>query len=306
MAKQSSPIVDELKGYVDESRESLIAKAVLGGKTIGLIDLMGGVKGTTALHVLNTDVELQDASECGWNPTTTNEITKKTVEPLYLGVQAEWCEKNFLGTYAAYRLKTAAGQKNLPFAEDFMADIVAHVNEKLEKMVWQGDSSNTGATEFDGILKIAEDANATTVNFAQGTSVWSAIKDVYLAVPEEAMKDDLAIFVGAGTFRAFIQELVAANLYHYNPNDDPMSYSLPGTNTKVIAVNGLNDVEDNDIIFAARRSNLVYVTDMLDDKEKLEFWYSEDDRVFRLDIEFMAGVGIIWPDEVVVGKIAKR
>lgn len=301
----TNPIVDELKGYIDESKEQLIAKTVLGSKTIGMLNLMGGVKGKTALNVLNTDVELQDASTCGWNPTTSNEISRKFVEPLYIGVQAEWCEKNFLGTFAAYKLRTAAGQKNLPFAEDFLADIVDHINDKLEKMVWQGDSENSGATEFDGLLKIAEDASATTIDFASGSSVWSAIKEVYLSVPEEAMKNDLTIFVGAGTYRQFIQELVAANLYHHNANEAAMEYALPGTDTKVVAVNGLNGTEDYDYIFAARTSNLVYVTDMLDDKEKLEFWYSEDDRVFRLDVEFMAGAGIIFDDEVVVGKIAK-
>lgn len=306
MAQISPVISEELKGYIDESKEELIAKAVLGGKTIGLINLMGGVKGKTALNYLTSDVVLQDASECGWNPSTSNEISRKYVEPLYLGVQAEFCEKNFLGTYAAYKLKTAAGQKNLPFAEDFMNDIVANINNKLEKMVWQGDASNTGATEFDGFIKLADDAGATTLDFVGGSSVWAAIKEVYLNVPEEAIADDLAIFVGAGTFRKFIQELVEANLYHYNPNDDPMEYRLPGTNVRVIAVHGLDGTEGDDYIFASRLSNLIYATDMLGDKEVLDFWYSKDDQIFKLDIEWMSGVAIKFDDEVVVGKIAQK
>lgn len=305
MADYNNPIVTAITGYIDESRENLLAKTILGAKTPSMLRLMGGVKGKTALNLLNSDVVLQDASSCGWNPTTSNEISRKFVEPVYLGVQAEFCEKNFLDTFAAYKLRIAAGQKTLPFEEDFMADIVDHINDQVEKMVWQGDSSNTGATEFDGLLKIAEDESATTVDFASGSSAWAAIKEVYMNVPEEAMKDDLVIFVGAGLYRQFIQELVAANLYHHNAQEGALEYRLPGTNTRVVAVNGLNNTEDYDYIFAARLSNLIYATDMMDDKETIDFWYSKDDQVFKLNIEFMAGTQIVFPDEVVVGKIAK-
>lgn len=298
MAKEFNPeIAEEIKGYIDESKEQLIARTVLGSKTIGLASLMGGVKGKTALNYLDTDVVLQDASECGWNPTSSNEISRRYVEPAYLGVQMEFCDKNFLNTYAAYKLRIAAGQKTLPYAEDFIASVIDNVNESLEKMVWQGDSSNTGATEFDGYLKLAKDASATTLTYAEGSSVWSAIKEVYMAVPERAIKEDLAIFVGADTFRAFVQELVAANLYHYNPNDEPLEYRLPGTDVRVIAVHGL---DGTGTIFASRLSNLIFATDMLGDKEVVDFWYSKDDQIFKLNIEFMAGVQIVFPDEVVI------
>ena len=125
-------------------------------------------------------------------------------------------------------------------------------------------------------------------------------------MPEEVVsKDDAVILVGAGIFRQFIQELVSANLYHFEPNSAAGEYKLPGTELRVISVNGLNGVADSDVIIGARLSNLFYATDLQGDEEKFELWYSQDNREFRLAIEFIAGVQYAYGDEIVLGKIAK-
>ena len=73
MANVNNPVLiekteGEIKGYVDESNESLIAKTVLGGQSVGLFNLQTGVKGATAINLLNTDVTLQSALDCGFTP----------------------------------------------------------------------------------------------------------------------------------------------------------------------------------------------------------------------------------------------
>ena len=59
------------------------------------------------------------------------------------------------------------------------------------------------------------------------------------------------------------------------------------------------------MIIGARLSNLFYATDLQGDEEKFELWYSQDNREFRLAIEFIAGVQYAFGDEIVLGKIAK-
>jgi hypothetical protein len=81
---------------------------------------------------------------------------------------------------------------------------------------------------------------------------------------------------------------------------------LPGTNTKVVAVDGLIDADaNNEIIFAGRLSNMFYGTDMQGDEEQFDMWYSKDNQEERLAIQFIAGVQVAWPDEIVIGNIAK-
>lgn len=299
----ANPIVTAITGYVDETREQLIAKTVLGAKTASMLTLQSGVKGPVDLHILNTDVVFGDGSTCSFDPEGSNEISKRTLTPKYLKVNMEFCDKNFLDTYANHMVKIAAGQKTLPYEQEFTSEIVKNVNYKLEKMIWQGDSAN--GNEFDGLIKILDADGAIKVNKAQGTSAYEAIKEVYANVPESEMKEDLVIFVGAGLFRAYVQEIVALNLYHYDANDKPLEAVLPGTNVKIVAVNGLNDTVGADYIVAGSLSNMFYGCDLSDDQEKWDMWYSQDNRTFRLAIEFMAGVQVAFPDMIVLGKIAK-
>ena len=303
MANINNPVLiekteGEIKGYVDESNESLIAKTVLGGQSVGLFNLQTGVKGATAINLLNTDVTLQSALECGFTPVGSSKISRRILDPVYLKVNMEWCDKNFLDTYAQHMVKIAAGMKTLPYAEEFTSHIIAKVNAALEKMLYQG-KANLQKTEFNGIMTIvsASGSGAIKVGTETGTA-WEKISKVYANVPEEAHKDDLVILVSPSLYRKFVQELVKANMYHYDANDANAQTYLPGTSVPVIPVEGLiNDTKE--FILALRKSNVIFGTDMTNDQEKFDFWYSKDKQTFKLAIEFTAGVQVAYPEEIV-------
>lgn len=303
MANINNPVLiekteGEIKGYVDESNESLIAKTVLGGQSVGLFNLQTGVKGATAINLLNTDVTLQSALECGFTPVGASKISRRILDPVYLKVNMEWCDKNFLDTYAQHMVKIAAGMKTLPYAEEFTSHIIAKVNAALEKMLYQG-KANLQKTEFNGIMTIvsASGSGAIKVGTESGTA-WEKISKVYANVPEEAHKDDLVILVSPSLYRKFVQELVKANMYHYDANDANAQTYLPGTSVPVIPVEGLiNDTKE--FILALRKSNVIFGTDMTNDQEKFDFWYSKDKQTFKLAIEFTAGVQVAYPEEIV-------
>ena len=307
MANVNNPVFiekteGEIKGYVDESNESLIAKTVLGGQSVGLFNLQTGVKGATAINLLNTDVTLQSALECGFTPAGASKISRRILDPVYLKVNMEWCDKNFLDTYAQHMVKIAAGMKTLPYAEEFTSHIVAKVNAALENMLYQG-VANSAKTEFDGLMTIvsASNSGAIKVGTDSGTA-WEKIAKVYANVPEEAHKDDLVILVSPSLYREFVQELVKANMYHYDANDASASVKLPGTNVSIIPVEGLIPNKANagkEFIVALRKSNVIFGTDMTNDQEKFDFWYSKDDQTFKLAIEFTAGVQVAYPEEIV-------
>ena len=119
-----------------------------------------------------------------------------------------------------------------------------------------------------------------------------------MAIPE-AVLDGASILVGADDFREYVQSLVAANLYHYDPARPVDVVYIPGTNVAVRKANGLNGTHK--LIAGQLDKNFFYGCDMVNDEEKFEFWYSKDNREFRLAIEFNAGVQVARPDEVVFG-----
>ena len=294
--------VSTLSNYVEEKRLPLIAKSFLRGKTIDLIQLETGVLQDTALNLVSASVEFGDGASCGWNPTEGVALSQRLLKPTFLKVNQVFCDKDLLKKWASYEVKLAAGREQLPFEEKFMEEIANAINESIEKLVWQGDSSHTN--EPDGFLKILETVGSGVVSatWTAGTTAYNKIKTVYNAIPANIIdKEDTVIFVGEETYREFIQDLVAANLYHFSPDYKAGEYMVPGTSIRVIAVNGLNGTGK---IVAGRLSNFFYGVGAEDDKDTFDFWYSQDNREFRLAAYFAIAVQIAYPNEIVLGKQA--
>ena len=224
------------------------------------------------------------------------------MKPTFLKINQAFCDKDLLKKWASYEVKLAAGREQLPFEEKFLEEIANSINESIEKLVWQGDTSHTN--EPDGFLKILETGGSgvVSVTWTAGTTAYNKIKAVYNAIPANVIdKEDTVIFVGAETYRDFIQDLVAANLYHFAPDYKDGEYMLPGTSIRVIAVNGLNSTGK---IVAGRLSNFFYGVGAEDDKDTFDFWYSKDNREFRLAVYFAIATQVAYPNEIVLGKQA--
>lgn len=294
--------VTALSNYVEEKRLPLIAKSFLRGKTVDLIQLETGVLQDTALNLVSASVEFGDGASCGWNATDGVALSQRILKPTFLKVNQVFCDKDLLKKWASYEVKLAAGREQLPFEEKFMEEISNAISESIEKLVWQGDSSHTN--EPDGFLKILETGGSgvVSVTWSEGTSAYNKIKAVYNAIPANIIdKDDTVIFVGEETYREFIQDLVAANLYHFSPDYRAGEYMVPGTSIRVIAVNGLNGTGK---IVAGRLSNFFYGVGAEDDKDTFDFWYSQDNREFRLAVYFAIATQVAYPNEIVLGKQA--
>lgn len=294
--------VSTLTNYVEEKRLPLIAKSFLRGKTIDLIQIETGVLQDTALNLVSAQVEFGDGATCGWNATDGVALSQRILKPTFLKVNQSFCDKSLLKKWASYEVKLAAGREQLPFEEKFMEEIANAINESIEKLVWQGDSSHTN--EPDGFLKILEAGGSGVVSatWSAGTTAYNKIKAVYNAIPANIIdKEDTVIFVGEETYREFIQDLVAANLYHFSPDYKAGEYMVPGTSIRVIAVNGLNSTGK---IVAGRLSNFFYGVGAEDDKDTFDFWYSQDSREFRLAVYFAIAVQVAYPNEIVLGKQA--
>lgn len=303
--------VSALTQYTEEHRLPLLRNAVIGSKTAKLFNLQTGVKGATALNLLNTSISFGDGSACGWNEAGTTSLSQRVITPGYPKVNMSFCDKQLLKYWTNYEVRVAAGQKNLPFEEDFMNGVVEGVAAKLEKAIWQGDtgSGDANLNKFDGMIKIIEAASiAATKTYASGATVASIVNDVYGALPSAVFeKGNVVMYMGSDMYRKYIQELVAnGNIILKSDTNAsianlamPESILIPGTNVTVYGVPGLDGTGK---VFASYAENFVYGTDLVGDEEKFELWYSQDNREFRCAIEFVAGVQIAFPDMVVEAK----
>lgn len=291
-----NPIVTAITGYVEEHRSDLLSKAMLDGKSRRAFNLMTDVKGPTTLNIMDTDVVFGELA-CGWNESGSTEFTQRVLTPKALSVNMAFCDKKLLGTYAQYEVKVAAGMESLPFPEKWTNQILASVNEQIEHMLYFGNGS--GAS-FEGIIPILEDEADTVKVNVSGDSAYAFIKKVAAKIPVKVKAP--VILVSTPLYREFMQDLVAANLFHYDPANGENEYKLPGTDIRVIAVNGL--IDDDTYAIAADMNNLFYGVSADGDEDVFDLWYSKDNREFRLAIQFIAGAQVAFPDEIVLGKRA--
>ena len=289
-----NPIVTGITGYVEEHRSELLSKAMLDGRSRRAFNLMTDVKGPTTLNILDTNVVFGTA-QCGWNESGSTEFSQRKLEPKALSVNMAFCDKKLLGTYAQYEVKVAAGLEEMPFEEKWTSQILASVNEQIEKMIYQGTGEDA---EFKGLIPILSgESDTVKVTVSSGTSAYEYLKEVAKAIPV-AVKSPV-ILVSTPLYREYMQDLVAANLYHFDPGNGENEYKLPGTDIRVIAVDGLNGVEN---VIAADMANLFYGVSADEDSDTFDLFYSKDNREFRLVIDFIAGVQVAFPNEVVLGK----
>lgn len=296
--------VSALGTYVDEQRLPLLRNAVIGARSAYHFNLQTGVKGATALNLLGTNVEFGDGSACGWNEAGTSTLSQRILTPGAIKINMSFCDKQLLKTWANYEVRVAAGQKTLPFEEDFMKGVGEDVAAKLEKAIWQGDtaSSDKNLNKFDGVIKVLSGATlASSITYASGDTKSKIVNEVYAAIPSAAYsKGEVVMYVGEDFYRAYVQELVAnGNLVITTGLNDvamPESILIPATNVRIIGVGGLNGT---DKVYASYKDNFVYGVDLTGDEEKYDFWYSQDNREHRLAIEFVAGTQVAYPDMVV-------
>ena len=278
--------LDQLKVYVDENKLDLIRKSVLGAKTIDYLNIQTGVVGKTKINLLDTTVQFGDGSACGWNEAGTSTITQREINPASIKVNMSFCDKAMQKYFMNHQIAVAAGRSTLPFEEDFIAGVVEGVGKKLEDAVWNGVTINE--VQYDGFVQIVTRA-ATT-----GSTVYDSVKNLYNGIPSASLMDTV-IFIGIDGFRSLAGELTAKNLYHYDPKvDEAFEMILPGTTTKVIGVPGL---DGSNKAYAINTKHAFYGTDMQNDNETFDFWYSKDNQEFRLAINFVEGVQVAFPDE---------
>lgn len=283
-----------LTSYVEQNTNSLIAKTSIGAPSIKYFTLQTGVKGPTAVNILNTTISLGNGNACGWTEAGESKVSQRVIKPWTAKVNRSFCDKAMTDYFMNAEVNIAAGRETLPFEEKFCADIVKGVHEKVENAIWQGVTID--GTKYDGLLDILADATKV----AAADSVYATVKAVYKAIPAEVLTDS-AIFMGIDAYRDLVMELVDKNLYHYPAEDNAGVFEMvfPGTSTKVIGVPGLNGTHK---IAAVPLSETVYGVDMQNDTETFNFWYSNDNQEYRLALNFNGGVQVAFLDNCVLAE----
>ena len=296
-------VVSSLPDYIKENRDLLVADLVLGSSTLERISIQTGVKHTAPIHILDFSGNLQ---AMGCNPTAQDEtltFTDRNISAVEMGFNIPICEDNLLGKWGEYAVRVTASDTDLAFSEYVVDALIAAAHNDLEKLIWQGD---TGSSDLiDGFVTIAtaDVPVAQKLTLAAGTSAYAGIVAAYMALPEEAINyNDVEIYVSPAIFRAFVADVTAANLYHFNPADATAEeIFLPGAAAKVVKRAGLTG---NLSILATYAKNIYFGTDLEGSKEDVAIVWDAVKRTHYAQVVFTAGVQIAFPDRCVLATFA--
>jgi len=303
-----SAVLSGLTKYVDEQRLPLISKLGLDAKSAREFELMTGVKGETALNLIDVEGYFQDGHNCGWNDSGSTKFTQRNMKPASIKIETSICQNKMQEYWMNYQVQVGAGRKNLPFEEEICNKLVDNVNEKVEKLIWQGNTASTGDMSFaEGLIRLLDQTTGATggavnVTAASSATIYERVLAVYRAIPAASLKS-ARIYVSIADFRDLVLEVTAKNLFHYQRDvDEKFEMILPATNTLVKGVAGL---EGADTIVALVPEHTFYGCDLAGDKEEFKIWYSEDNDEYRIRIAFICGVQFAYPSEAVINHKAE-
>ena len=305
----SNFVVSSLPDYVQNNKDLIIKNfALVGTASRQRFGLQTGIKTSAYLNYLELAPTLQDGKGCGFSASGTATLTQRTITTAVIKVNMDICPDSLLGKYPEYLVRIGANSDELPFEQYVVDGITAELNKKIEKLIWQGDTTKTTDTDLkwiNGILKqLGSDSDKVAVSIAHGTAIYNAIKAVYLAIPEEALERGAEIYISPANYRDFLQAMVEKNYFHYSGPQDaaPEEFVFPGTDVKVVKTPGLAGV--NNLIVASFPENFVYGCDAEGDLEEVKIWFSDDDDLFKLKVKWNSGIAYRFPNQVVLGTIA--
>ena len=309
-----------LAPYIEQENFPLITKALIGGRTASMMTTQLGVKGDTTINLMDAQVEMASNSTCGFVEAGDIVYTQRTINAKPVKINMEFCPKVLEGYYLRTQLNAGSHTEALPFEEQFANYLVEKVQDEIEKIIWNGDAQTPAAGNlgmFDGfVMPRAEytDCNLGTGSFPTPltgavtiSNVLEAIERIYVETPSAAVaQGDFKVFMGTDKFRVLATALMNGNglsstggqLNNYTSDFDPLRLIFPGTNIEIVGVGGLEGFND---IYGMSMSNAFLGIDLANDSSNLEMWYSQDDRTFKVAMEFTMGVQVAYPDQV--GKV---
>jgi hypothetical protein len=308
-----------LTAYTKEEKDEFVIRALKTNKTANLVTIQPGIKTTDKMTIMDSTVVLQEGANCGFVSSGTTTLSQRPLTVADIKVMEKFCTKDLEAYWLQTKMQPGSDADNM---EEMVRDTIIErkisgVAEANGKIMWQGDtgSGDANLAHFDGYLEIVKDAvaladanspvngNPDSILVATGITLANveAIVDKQIElIPENILsRPDLFVGVNWRVFRLYIAALKNANYFHYVASSEDIqngSITIPGTNIKLEALHGLTGV---DKIVTSYWGNMYMGTDLTNEEEDVNLYYSADNEEHRLTIRYKIGVNIMFTNEVV-------
>lgn len=297
--------ISALESVASQHSLELATKAVAGAATAKLLmdnnAVQVGLKGTADISILDSDINIQDASTCGArNPLGNVVLSNKRITAVSMKDQTNLCPKALYNTYFASVIAKGQDPAGESMDASFIKSIIDLRTKKIasanEVMIWNGD---TGGTDLiDGFLTQLEASYGWADTTASGADIIAKLQSVYNQSDVTVRhQDDFRMFMGQDTFDTYITALTGKNLF----NPQGADVTILGTMGKIFVAPGLNGTNK---VVTGRISDFRLGLDWIGDTDKVTLQYSVETGFWYLDVYWSLGVAIVFPSEVRVSTVA--
>jgi hypothetical protein len=300
-----------LSAYIEDQDFPLIAQMQATGGLAEVADIQTGIKGSSNLQFLTTDVVFGSDS-CTRTGADTTTLSQRTITVGAIAVSEDLCIKDLNGYWAQVLVKKgAAGEEEMP------AEIEAvYMEKKMNALAnaltisdFQGDtlSGTNNLSYYDGLLKIVDagaavNGNTGSVTVATGISssnVLDILDGMWESIPDNISEaDDLSLWVPTSVYKKYVIALKNANLFHYSGDGEQVN--LYGTNVALRSTVGLPGAAGSERMILTRNSNIVIGMDGDSDEDAMSVRLDPvSEKSIFFDVTFKRGVQVRFVDEVV-------
>lgn len=289
--------------YLDQLKETLVPRLLTEGITLDIIDIIPGVKNRVSLNLVKNNITVVDAN-CGFSPAGDVQLIQKALDVLPKAVNDTLCPKDLEVTYMGQYMKN---NKQIPFIEIIADTYVNRVNRWNEQFLWDGDGTYAGLIEQIANDPLVINASAEVASAANPVEKINAL--LSKASPEIKTHSNKVVFCSFAFYDAYMNYLRSQNVYMYaNSEFKNGGYvtTIPGTDIQLISTVALDSLVNNTIttgeaLVYTYADNLVAGTDMMDDEEKFDIFYSRDNDEVRVNIQWKIGVTTRFGEDIVRG-----
>jgi hypothetical protein len=303
--------VSALSAYIENQDFPLIAQMQATGGLAEVADIQTGIKGSSNLQFLSTDVVFGSDS-CTRTGADTTTLSQRTITVGAIAVSEDLCIKDLNGYWAQVLVKQgAAGEEEMPMEIEaiYMAKKMNAMANALTIADFQGDtlSGTNNLSYYDGLLKIVDagapvDGNTGAVTVATGISSSNCLDildGIWESTPDNISEaDDLSLWVPTSVYKKYVIALKNANLFHYSGDGEQVK--LYGTNVALRSTVGLPGAAGSERMILTRDSNIVIGCDGDQEEDSMSVRLDPvSEKSIFFDVTFKRGVQVRFIDEVV-------
>jgi len=300
MEKYNFDVTINAGAYTEEPAE-LIKNTIVKSKFANYVTFMTGVKSSETVNYIGGGVTIQAGGTCGFNASGTREVSQRTVSVCKLKVNENFCMKKMEAYFTQKLLSPGSTYDEDDIPQIFREDLQEKVSYENELIVFQGNTATgTGNLALcDGFIKLCDDTS-TVVRASSGVTFVgneiTVMKSIVNSIPENIRNSaGLQLLIGQDWFDLYQQEIFDLNNRWVAP-EDGTDGRLLFTNIPIIVMPGLTGTNR---IILTEKENMIVGTDLENEEEDFKFWFSMDDDIHKLKVEWKIGVQFAFPENVV-------